>query len=212
MKLVIFGASGGTGRCLVEQALEAGYQVTAFVRNPSASPRSYGNLKVVKGDVLDAAAVDAAIADQDAVLVALGVGRSGGTVLSQGTLNIVNAMRKHEVKRLVVESSYGVAESFGEASFTCRFLLNRLLKATYADKAKQEEIIRRSGLEWVIVRPPRLTNGFGTRNYRIGEHVRLGVRHSVSRSDVANFMLQMTRDSAWLSKAPTMWYEARPGY
>jgi putative NADH-flavin reductase len=207
MKIVIFGSTGGTGRCLVEQALSAGHTVTAFARNPSNVLIHHERLCVLQGDVLDSAKVEIAIAGQDAVLSALGVGLAGGKrVLSNGTRNIITAMEKHGVRRLLVESSYGVGDSFQDASLLLRIIFQTVLRSTYEDKAREDEIIRASGLEWIVVRPAALTNGPRRGDYRVGEHLRFGLGTKISRADVADFMIRQLEESKWLRRFPALGY------
>lgn len=207
MKIVIFGSTGGTGRCLLEQAISAGHEVTAFARNPSNVLIHHARLCVWQGDVLDPARVEAAIAGHDAVLSALGVGLAGGKrVLSDGTRNIVAAMEKHSARRLVVESSYGVGDSFHDASLFLRLIFRTVLRSTYEDKAREDEIIRASGLDWIVVRPAALTNGPRRGKHRVGEHLRLGLGAKISRADVAGFMLQQLEETKWLRKFPALSY------
>ena len=101
MKIVVFGATGTTGSAVVERALELGYTVTAFVRSPEKVTIQHPNLTIFQGDVLDAVSVEKAVQGQDAVISSLGAGLNG-TIRSQGTLNIIRAMEKHNVRRVVV--------------------------------------------------------------------------------------------------------------
>lgn len=207
MKIVIFGSTGGTGQCLVDQALSAGHEVTAFARNPSNILIHHERLTVLQGDVLDPARVEAAVAGQQAALSALGVGLAGGKrILSRGTENIVVAMQKFSVPRLVVESSYGVGDSLRDASFMLRLVFRTVLRRTYEDKAREDAVIRASNLQWVVVRPAALTNGPRVGQYRVGEHLKLGFGTKISRADVADFMLKQLSDDAWLRKFPALSY------
>ena len=115
MRILVIGATGGSGREIVKQALERGHDVVALARNPSKVKVQHERLRVVQGDVMDAASVDAAMEGCDAVVCALGHKRWLGPskILSEGTRNIVRAMEKHGVKRLVVESALGIGDSFG---------------------------------------------------------------------------------------------------
>jgi putative NADH-flavin reductase len=207
MKIVIFGSTGGTGQRLVEQALSAGHEVTAFARNPSNILIHHEGLSVLQGDVLDRAKVEAAVEGQQAVLSALGVGLAGGKgVLSNGTKNIIAAMQKFGVRRLIVESSYGVGDSLRDASPVMRFVFRTVLRSTYEDKAREDEIIRASDLDWVVLRPAALTNGARTGQYRVDEHLRLGFGAKIARADVAEFMLKQLRDDTWVRKFPALSY------
>src|SRR2546426_8941695 len=136
MRVLIFGATGRTGRELVRQALERGHEVTAFARNPSALPIRHERLQVVQGDILDKASIERAVAGQDAVISALGARTlRRSTVLSEGTKNILKAMRKHGVNRFVCMSSLGVGDSRGQLGpLYDFFLIPLLLRNVFADK------------------------------------------------------------------------------
>jgi putative NADH-flavin reductase len=250
VKLVIFGATGGTGRQLLEQALAQGHIVTAFARDPAKVATKHENLSIVQGDMLRSESVEKAVANQDAVLSALGVRppvltfvaitiacqlihrvvslpRAANlaieigvplialfylfrrnSALSDGTRNIVQAMEKHGVRRFVCESSLGVAESKWRLGFLYNAIVVSLfLRNMFADKALQEHIIHESTLEWVIVRPTALTNGPRKGMYRTGA----GVGHwfwptTISRADVADFMLRQVAESTHLRKSPGIAY------
>lgn len=207
MKVVIFGSTGRTGLCLMQQALSAGHFISAFARNPSLVTIRHERLQVLQGDVLDPAKVASAISGQEAVLSALGVGlASDKRVLSRGAENIISAMQTHGVRRLVVESSYGVGDSLNDASPFLRLIFRTLLRSIYEDKAREDEIIKASQLEWVVVRPAALTNGPRRGNYRAGERLKLGLGSRISRADVADFMLQQLTDNTWLHKFPALSY------
>lgn len=157
-RILIFGATGGTGQQLVYQALERGYHVTAFVRDPTKLDIEDDNLEIVIGNFLDAAAVDRAVAAGfGAVLCPMGIyQREYKTTLSDGTKNILAAMKKHGIDRLLVVSSMGVGDSKGQGSWLVRAYARVMLKYVIWDKNIQEADIRASGLDWTIVRPPRL--------------------------------------------------------
>ena len=203
MKLVIFGAAGGSGRELVRQALEQGHEVTAFARNPAAVRAEHPGLKVLQGDALDAARVSEAVAGQDAVLFAIGINRrSTMTVCADATRNIISAMKEHGVRRFVVLSAYGASETKDTALYSK--VLRSLIGKRVEDKDRQEELIRASGLDWVLVRPPLLTNGARRGRYRTGFDLPIKLFSSVARADVADFMLRQLTDDTYLRQAPTI--------
>src|SRR3989442_9556402 len=209
MKLLIFGATGGTGQELVQQALGQGHVVTAFARNPAAATTKHPNLSVAKGDVLDYDSVEAAMKGQDAVLSALGVrALTKNTLLSEGTKNIIRAMEKLGVKRFICESSLGIGDSKGQLGFLYNYILIPLfLRNVFADKEIQERYIRQSKLDWVIARPAMLTNGPRTGAYRSGFNVTdKSIKGKISRADVADFMLKQLRDEQFVHKAPSLSY------
>jgi putative NADH-flavin reductase len=208
MKLLIFGAAGGTGRHLVEQALGQGHDVTAFVRDPRKLKAARERLAAVQGDVMNAAAVERAMPGHDAVLCALGSpALKTGTVRSAGTRNIVSAMEKAGVQRLVCLSSLGCGDSravMNAAPFFSRYIVvPLLLRRVFAEHERQEECIRRSRLDWTIVRPGYLTDGPLTGVYRDGfAPTDTAIKISISRADVAAFMLKQLADDTYLRKAP----------
>lgn len=209
MRVLVVGPTGGTGLELVEQALEDGHEVTALARRPEALKIRHANLKVRQGDVLDYASVAAAVDGQDAVLSALGVRKLGkNTILSQGTRNLIEAMQKAGVKRLIVESSLGVGDSRGQLGPWHNWLLvPLLLKNIFADKETQESLVRSSRLEWVIVRPAILTNGPRTGRYKAGfSSANNSIRRKISRADTAEFMLKQLANDSYLGKAPGLSY------
>lgn len=206
MKVVVIGASGGTGRQLVQQALARGHEVTAFVRNAAKVRIEDEALTVEVGDVLGRESLDRAIEGADAVLCALGHKRwfYPNRILSNGTRNIVEAMEAAGVRRFVCETSLGVGRSFGRLGlYYTLFVVPFILPFYFFDKHRQERVIRESGLDWVIVRPAALTNGPKRGNYRQG--IRVGsfiLTLRISRADVADFMLDQLTSDAWLHAAP----------
>lgn len=212
MKLVIFGAAGGTGHILVEQALEKGHEVTAFDRQPGALTIQHPKLSVVQGDVFDPAQVEAAIAGQDVVICVLGV-KPGSTVpvCSVGTKNIIAAMQKLGVKRFVCQSSFTVASLDGEwreAPWVLPLILPFFpkVKATFADQVKQEQFVRQSDLDWTLVRPARLINEPAKGTYRVGDPLKIGLNSKISRADVAGFLLKQVSDDTYIHWVPRLRY------
>ncbi len=209
MKLVIFGATGKVGRNLVRQAIKEGHEVTAFVRNPDRLGNIDANLRVVKGDVLDPAAVRDAVRDQDGVLCALGMPLFNNDGLrAKGTEIIVRIMKETGVKRLVCLSGLGAGDSWDVLPFHYKFLIFPLMmRRVYADHERQEDIVRKSTLDWIIVRPGNLIEGDETGRYRHGftakdEKPKL----KISYADVADFMLKQSGDNTYLHQAPCLSY------
>lgn len=203
MKLAVFGASGASGRQIVEQALAAGHEVTAFVRNPAAITIKHPKLKVIKGDALDAASVSQAIAGQDAVLSAIGINRrSIITTCADSTRNIISGMKEHGVRRFICLSAYGASETKDTALYSK--VLRAMIGKRVEDKDRQEDLLRASHLDWVSVRPPLLTNGARKGRYRVGFDIPIKLFSSVSRADVAEFMLKQLTDDTYLRQAPTI--------
>ncbi len=209
MKVAIFGASGRTGRPLVGQALERGYEVTTFVRDPLKFGISHERLTVVEGDIMDGSAVESAVLGQDAVVSALGHAKgSPKNVQTRGTAHIVAAMEKHGVRRLVSLTGAGVRDPRDEPKLVDRaitFLLKRLQPDVLEDGVRHAEAIKASGLEWVIVRGPRLTEGSKKDEYRVGM-VGKNSGTQISRADLAEFMLGQLTADAHLRQMPVVSY------
>jgi putative NADH-flavin reductase len=205
MKLTIFGASGRTGRPLVEQALAQGHDVVAFVRDPAKLPIQHERLTVAQGDVADAAAVEDAIAGSDAVLSALGhTAASPKDMQTTAMRNIIAAMRKHRVRRLVSLTGAGVSDPRDEPKLIDRVIKTLLVlvsKDVLKDAETHADVIRASDLDWVIVRGPMLTEGPHTGQYNVG-YIGKGSGTRISRADVADFMLKQARDTTYLRQAP----------
>ncbi len=209
MKIVVFGASGRTGRPLVEQALAAGHHVTAFVRDPARLETRHERLTVVQGDVHDAARVREAVAGQEAVLSTLGLAPKGPRdVVSAGTRAILAAMREHGVSRVVCESGAGVrterdSRSAGATAMTT--MLKLVARDVLRDAEASYQALKASDRAWVFVRAPRLTEGPRTGQYRTG-YLQLGPGATISRADVADFMLKELTDDTYLKQAPMVSY------
>lgn len=207
MRLLIFGATGTVGRQLVAQALDKGHEVTAFVRTPSKLSGENSGLKIVRGDVLDLEAVERAMPGHDGVLIALGAGAMG-RIRTDGTKNVIQAMRKHGVRRLICLSSLGVGDSRGNLNFFWKYVMfGLLLRRAYADHVAQEAAVKESGLDWTVVRPAAYTDDGITKQYQHGfspttEKLEL----KISRADVAHFMLEQLETNDYLLKTPGVSY------
>jgi putative NADH-flavin reductase len=203
MKIAIFGATGGTGREIVKQAIEQGHEITVLVRNPQNLSIHDKKLNIITGDVLNKEDAVRTIQGNEAILVALGVKPpSKAKVVGPGTKNIIEAMKAHNVKRLIVESAMFMDDVVRKNSFLISLLTKTFMKGLYADKLVQESAVRESGLEWVIVRPVGLTSGSKTEKYRFGENLPLkGMFPTISRADVADFMLKQLSSNDNLHKA-----------
>ena len=210
MKLLIIGATGGTGKELVKLALEQGHHVTAFVRNPQKFSLAHDSLKIAQGNVLDYTSVETAARGKDAVLSALGHKRwiIPSRILSEGTSNVLRAMEQHKVKRFVCETSLGVADSWWKLGlYYTLFVTPFIVFFYFLDKARQEKLIKQSSLDWIIVRPGRLTNGKKRGIYRHGLNVGNALwTVSISRADVADFMLRQLTEDIYLRKSPGVAY------
>jgi putative NADH-flavin reductase len=205
VRLTIFGATGGTGTCLIEQALAAGHDVTAIVRDPArltvrtSSPELTARLQVDTADVMDSAAITPAVAGADAVLTAIGPRGTGVTTVSQDSVrSIIAAMQKAGARRLLTVSGSIVADD-GESPYLrlIKPLVRRTaLRHVCADMRAAEAEVEATDLDWTIVRPPRLTAGPVTGRYRSRIDGGLPRSLAVSRADLAACMLSAIGDPA----------------
>lgn len=208
MNLLIIGATGGTGRAIVRQALEQGHRVSAFARNPDRVKERHERLTVTRGDVLDPRSLDAALPGHDAVLSALGHKRwfLPTRILSEGTKNVIAAMERHGVRRFICETTLGIGDTRGRMGlYYTLFIIPVIIWFYFRDKERQEALIRNSALDWTIVRPGQLTNGRKRGAYKHGTG--LGnylwtVR--ISREDVADFMLRQLNDDTYIRQSPSV--------
>ena len=205
MKILVIGASRGTGALCVNAALAKGHSVTAFSRTPSRLDVTHSALSKIAGDFHDKASVRSAVAGHDAVIICasptkLGTIKEIPDYFSRGTKYCIDAMKEHGVKRLVILSAHGVGESKPAASWIQRTLLiDGLLKGFFRDHDVQERLTQESGLDFVIARPMRLTNGKARGKYvRTTELVH--VPTTISRADVADFMVEACGSNTFLGK------------
>ncbi|MBR1147686.1 NAD(P)-dependent oxidoreductase [Bradyrhizobium sp. AUGA SZCCT0431] len=213
MNVVVFGATGSTGRLVVESALSAGHAVTAFVRDPKRMPLTHPSLRIAKGDAMDPASVASAVQGTDAVICTLGAipqakgdrGRRqpGVPVCSVGTRNILAAMPRGR-GRLIVENSVSVGESYHTGSFGAGFLVKLALRKVMADKEEQEAAVRKSDCDWTIVRPATLTFKPARGNLKAGTDLRWNITSTATRADVAEYMVKILDDPATYKKAITL--------
>jgi putative NADH-flavin reductase len=207
MRLLVLGATGKTGQRIVEQALDRGHSVTAFVRDAKKIRTTHDDLKIVAGNILNPASLEAAFAEPvDAVISALGIfHRKPRTDLSDGTLNVLQAMKRHGVLRLGIVSSLGAGDSRGQGNFVARNLQRMLLSHVIDDKDRQETYVQASDLDWTIVRPPQLTD-----HERIRQDLACWIGPTpkqpkltwkTSRASVAAFMLDAMEQDLYITKA-----------
>ncbi|PIO08242.1 epimerase [Candidatus Pacearchaeota archaeon CG10_big_fil_rev_8_21_14_0_10_34_12] len=194
MKIIVFGSTGKTGQEVVKQALEKNHKVVAFARNPEKIKTKNKNLKIVQGDVLNKEDVSNAIKYCEAVISVLGVNPFSKPIEDAAIKNIISAMKKHKVKRIVVESAYGTRET---RKGIYPFFLWILLKPNLIAKERMENYLENSGLEWTIVKPPILTNGKKTGKYLTKEKELIGF-HTISRKDVAEFIIKAVEEKRFI--------------
>jgi len=205
-RILVVGATGGTGRQLVEQGLARGYAVTALARNPAALQIDHPQLTVIQGDVLDYGSVETAMLGQQAVVCALGHKRFfyPTRILSAGTSNILRAMEAQQVPRLICETSLGIGDSAGRMGlYYTLFTIPVILPFYFWDKTRQERVIAASSVDWVIIRPGALKNAAKRDGLRHGRGVGNFLSTvSISRADVADFMLEQLESNTYLGTAP----------
>lgn len=208
MKLAIFGATGGTGKLLLEQALEAGDHVVAFVRNPSKLNIRHERLTVMQGELADEAMVEHAVSDADAVISVLGPrGGSKGKPITRGMQNIIEAMKKQHVRRLIISSTLSAKDPNDLPDLRAKVLINLVkftMHAAYEEIVSVAETVRKSELDWTIVRLTTLNNNAKSGKIRVGYLGRGKVGSRISRADLAEFMLKQVKDTKYLRQAPVI--------
>jgi uncharacterized protein YbjT (DUF2867 family) len=207
--VLVVGASRGIGLETVRCALTAGHKVRALSRS-AGIPVSHPGLEKVAGDALDEGTIRHAVAGIDAVIQTLGVDFSPETVLkgtrlfSLATRILVTAMEDAGVKRLICVTGLGAGDSRGKGGFLYDLAFHLFMGRVYADKDAQEWIIRKSTLQWVIVRPGVLTNGPRTGTLRVLVKAKDWRSGFISRADVAEFLVKQITDDTFLGQTPVL--------
>jgi putative NADH-flavin reductase len=207
MRIVVIGASKGIGAALLDQAWSAGHHVVAVGRGVSVGER--GNVTPIQGSILDPGVAERAVADADGVAWCVGNRQLGPaalrkvTLFSEGTRRTIDAMKAAGVRRLVVVTGLGAGESRGHGGLLYdRIALPFLLGAIYADKNRQEALVRASGLDWTIVRPVPLTDGPRTGDYRVlTDLTGVTAKGRISRADCADSLLRALTEGVWMRQA-----------
>jgi putative NADH-flavin reductase len=201
----LFGATGKTGRLVLERALEAGHQVQALVRDPAKLTITSDRLVVVTGEVLDAESVDQTVRGTEVVLSLFGQVRgSPKTLQTDGTRLIVESMLRHDVKRLVTLSGGALRDEHDRPKVADRmimFLLKAMAGDVLADAEGHLAILEASGLDWTVVRAPRIFDAPGTGSYRVG-WVGVGTSTRISHADLADFILTQIDDRTYDRQMP----------
>jgi len=198
MKLFVLGATGGIGSEVLRQALLGGHEVTAYVRSPEKIQTRSTLLRIERGDPLNSSALGAILPGHDAAISALGP-RTGGshTLLAEAARSTTEAMQRAGVRRLVIVSA---ALLFRDAGFLVAVVRSLFLRNVARDCAAMERIVMDTDLAWTVARPPRLTNGPLTQNYRVAEGQMPKRGFLISRADVAHFLLGAAHDSLHTGK------------
>ncbi|MDQ0394442.1 NAD(P)-dependent oxidoreductase [Labrys monachus] len=205
MKILVLGATGGTGRLIVRDALAKGHEVVALVRS-KARAAGLAGAELVEGDALDEAALTRAMAGCDAVVSSLGTAMSPFrevTTLSTATRALVGVMERQGVRRLVCITGMGAGDSRGHGGFLYdRLILPLLLRKVYQDKDRQEDAIRASALDWIIVRPTVLNDEPARGRVRALTDLSGVHGGKIARADVADFVVQQLTADTWLRQTP----------
>jgi putative NADH-flavin reductase len=207
MNILILGATGPTGKILVEQALKQGHVVTALVRDKSKLGIEHEQLRVHEIDILDESALSGELLSQDVVLSALGTGRDlHSDFISRAMPVLISAMDKSKVRRLIFISSFGVGETRKQASFFSKFFFRLVLKDILADKLKADQLLRASDLDYTLVYPTRMTSGNKTGKYKAGTFIKISFSPTISRSDVVDFMLTEMKENHFVRQTAILSY------
>jgi putative NADH-flavin reductase len=191
MRVVVLGATGSIGRLVVDEALRRGHEITALVRDPKTLDASASRFNVVRGDALHPASVAAAVAGQDGVIYTLGAGNVRHTTLFSDTTQILlREMERLDVRRLICVTGVGAGDTKGHGGFLYdRILYPLFTKGIYADKDRQETLIRQSGLDWTIVRPASFRKNTPRGELRVVLSVDGVVLRVIGRGEVAAFIV-----------------------
>ncbi|HEX7452508.1 MAG TPA: SDR family oxidoreductase [Polyangiaceae bacterium] len=206
MRILIIGASHGTGAEAAKNALERGHAVTAFARSPQKLVLEHPHLARLQGDFHQADSVAKAVPGHDAVIITASATtfkafKENPNYFSQGTRHVIDAMKVHGVKRLSVLSALGTGDSRKLVGwFLDTVMVSWLLKVPFQDHERQERLVMDSGLDWVIARPGRLTNGPAHKSY-VTEVELKPIPKSISRADVADFLVRAATEDRWLQRA-----------
>lgn len=204
--IALFGASGQTGSIVLKKAIEKGFRVKALVRNPAKVSVQHPNLEIIRGDVLNSSDVEKTLENSQVVISLFGhVKGSPVWLQTDGTRLIVDAMKKFQIKRIISLSGGGLP--FPERDrpklpdLLIRFIMKVAVPKVLNDAVKHHEILKGSGLDWTIVRGPRLTNDPPKRKYRVG-WVGVNASTKISRHDLADFILTQIDDASFIGQMP----------
>lgn len=207
MTIAVFGGSGRTGRLVVERALEEGHAVRALVRDPQKLPLEHERLELVQGDVLDADVVERTVAGSEAVISVIGRTRATeGPMMGPAGRNIVAAMERHGVRRLVATTGAGVRAPGDRPQLVDRAivgLMKVIARDALADGQAYADTIAASGLDWTLPRAPRLVDREAAAELYVGA-VGPDSGTTLARADFARFALEQLRSDRWLRQMPVV--------
>ena len=208
MKITVFGSTGKTGREVVRQALDREYIVTAYARNPQKLDMTHPNLSVVSGELSDKDAIKSAIQGADCVISALGPYFSvSDTVLSDGVINILSTMEECDVNRIIQLSTISSPDPNDGKDFRAKLLVGMVKRSyygSYAEIVRIGRMVRNSNLDWTLVRITLLNNRPLSKELRVSYPGQKIVRSTVSRADLAWFMLEQVESAEHSRKAPAI--------
>lgn len=206
MKIVLFGATGQTGRYLVPLLVAAGYSLTVFARSPEKVDTIDGKVKIIQGDARNTEAIRAAVAGQDIVISTFGTrSLQKGDIQEIFMRNLIAAMKSTKVNRLIDLSGRGTGDSYQQSSLRFKFIRATILKNIYDDKNRGDALLVKSDINYTLIRPGRLTNGAPKGGVKASENGK-ELRDSISRQDVARFILTQIESQEWVKKAPVIGY------
>ena len=209
-QIVILGANGGIGNQVVMQALAAGHQVTAILRTPSNLTIQHPNLHIIQGDVMQTGSLDEHLKGKDIIVSAIGKNSVKKTTLySQGAKNLIEAMERTGVKRAFFISASGLDVNPTHSllvRLATKYLLQVILRHMYADQRIMEDLIKKSAINWTIMRPPKLLDTPVTGKYRISTDGFLNNGLTITRADVAHFIVHNLNSEAIFDKTVEIAY------
>lgn len=202
MKVLLLGATGPTGHFALKKLLDLGDEVTVLVRTPDKLKALKSKVHIVNGDVRNLDDVERAVKGQEAIVAALGRGKStkADNLFTDAAKTVCQAADKNGVKRLVWLSSFGVGDTINDATSFQRFMYKTMLKNIYTNKAASELIIRQSDLDWTLVYPSALMNGEATGKYKAAEHIKMQGAPRINRADVGEFLATEAHDNHWICR------------
>lgn len=197
MKIGLIGGTRGVGLQVLKQALQQQHTITVLARTPSKLDefKTNENLIIVHGDVMNRESVDKVVKDQDVIINCLGSASLSGEetkICSNGTKILLESMKELNIKNLITVTSFGVGDSWNQTRLSVAFFLGFVIRHLIRDKNIQDKMIQESNLDWITVRPGRLTDGALTGKYRFGKGIAGGM---ISRADVADFILKHALNS-----------------
>ena len=205
--IAIFGGTGRTGQHVVEQGLQKGYTLKVLARTPEKLKTNHPGLRVIHGDVHDKSAVDKVVAGSDVVINVVGhTKNSAKDVQTVATINIIEAMKKHGLKRIISLSGAGLdspkdVDHFGRKMV--KFIMNIVAKDILVDAENHYKVLKQADVDWTIARPPRLADGPHTGKYKVG-YLKLGAGDKLNRANLADFLLTQIEDDQYIGEMPNV--------